>query len=143
MHRQAVRGLMVAGADPGALNEDGDSVLIVAIRSGREGIARVMALRESMRPMLNHRGQDGCTALWWACCLGYHSLAKALIDKGADVLIASDFGKTPLDVAIAAGRDKCAQVLRTSRQMLVRGGADSLPCWLHHCVITTSGSRRA
>jgi RNA polymerase sigma factor (sigma-70 family) len=60
--------------------------------------------------------RSGWTALHYAAGLGFGSLVKPLLDRGADPSRADDEGKTPLDVAIDASHHDIAAVLR------VRGG---------------------
>jgi len=54
----------------------------------------------------------GWTALHYAAGFGFVELARDLIDKGAELDACADDGKTPLEVALAAGQQEIGQLLQ-------------------------------
>jgi ankyrin repeat protein len=64
---------------------------------------------------LDQQDADGCTALWWACCLGHAEAAQLLMDRGARRDLTSDWGVSPLEVAVRAGRRECVRLFQVGR----------------------------
>ena len=67
---------------------------------------------------VNHRYADGSTPLQWAVYEGDVAEAQRLLDEGADVTLANDYGVTPMGLA--------AEVAHTELlQLLLAAGADA------------------
>lgn len=56
--------------------------------------------------------EDLTSAFWGACHGGHLTTARYLLDRGADPARVGYDGKTPLDIAVAAGADEVAAWLR-------------------------------
>jgi ankyrin repeat protein len=81
---------------------------------------------------LDQQDADGCTALWWACCLGHAEAARLLMDSGARQDVASDWGVSPLKVAVRAGRRECVRLLKVGGDGVGTGGLgnpEHPSCW--------------
>lgn len=58
---------------------------------------------------------DGArTALHWAVAMGHANTVAALLQAGADVTARTAFGRSPLDLAVAADDTTIADLLRTA-----------------------------
>jgi len=82
-----------------------------AITSGDAG--KVKALLAANPSLANKKGPTGETPLFDAAFSGNSDVVQALIDSGADVNAADDFGKTPLDQAEFFHRDNVATLLKS------------------------------
>lgn len=114
---QVVRLLLEHGADPNAQEQDNrrnrlamakqsmgrDSVLIVAVAKGHEGVAR--ALIEAGADV-NYRGFMGKTPLYVAVENGRRNLVQSLLAQDADVNIESLAGLSPLMEAAKTGNHR-------------------------------------
>jgi uncharacterized protein len=80
---------------------------------------------------LDQQDADGCTALWWACCLGNGDAAELLIYSGAKSYLASDWGMSPFHVAVQAGKRDCVELFWVRRGRAPPGGLDDPddPSW--------------
>lgn len=96
------------GADIRCRDEQGRTPFIVACGHD-EGSARLLM---ELGAKVNDVDNDGLTALHWAACAGYTSLAATLIEKGTIPLDArANLGATPLMVACAARHMGVAEFL--------------------------------
>jgi ankyrin repeat protein len=135
-HIDAARQLVQAGADVGALNNDGETPLDVARRAKREDVERllesatstpkarlfqaaragdkdVVAKLLSENPALV-REKDAtfaATALHWAALRGRTGVVQVLLANGADKKARNSAGETPYDVATRADHDDVARLL--------------------------------
>lgn len=101
----AVTKYLQQGMDPDAVDENGNSVLIVAAREG--DTATVKALL-AFRPRLYQRNPAGDTALMLAALNGHLDTVRALVDAGAPV---EDEGWNPLLYAAFNGHNEIVQEL--------------------------------
>jgi ankyrin repeat protein len=111
----SVELLLKRGADPNALDDEGKSAMIYA--AGR-AYAPVVELLIAAGVEVNRRYAHGLTALMWAA--GHDASAgvddveatmKLLIDRGADLSLKDDRGKTAADIARALGHERAAEAL--------------------------------
>jgi ankyrin repeat protein len=134
-HTAVVRLLVAGGADPTIANYDGWTPLIAACEGGHLEVVRLLLGHASAKITINHRGDDGETAVWCACQMGRGGTARALLESGADPTIADDNGTTPTAIAKAAipphfrgvtaeGRRECVAALevRLLSSFLALGG---------------------
>jgi ankyrin repeat protein len=99
--RGAVRALLRAGADPGALDSDRyDAVTIAAVADDEETLQLLLALGASAR--LTTSRYDG-TALIAAAHLGHAGVVRRLIDAGAPLDHVNNLHWTALIEAIVLG----------------------------------------
>jgi uncharacterized protein len=73
------------------------------IESETVAMAAVAAALEQ-NPLIDAVNDDGETALCGAATMGYNRVIEMLVGKGADVNVRTKSGRTPLALAIAAGR---------------------------------------
>jgi hypothetical protein len=108
----AVEMLLRAGVDIGNEPElDGWSALTYAAASVDCRILGVLLSHENTRSVLDHRDKDGCTALWWANCLGRREAAGILIQAGADVDLRSFHETRVWKTVSQAGREDFDQMI--------------------------------
>jgi ankyrin repeat protein len=94
-----VRLLLERGADPAIASHGGWTPLINASDRGHLGVVRVLLGRTSAKATINHRDDEGHTALWHACYWGRGEVARALLESGANPTIAKNDGTTPTVIA--------------------------------------------
>ncbi|KAF5586088.1 nb-arc ankyrin domain-containing protein [Fusarium pseudoanthophilum] len=136
-HLEVVRLLLNAGADVNLVS-NGETPLLLAVRSGRNGVLEQL-LKE--RPVINSQATITTqSALFRAASLGRTSMINLLISHGADALTADGSGWTPLHYAIAAGkRATLAKLLstipKTSFERLKDLPPRNLPGWVHRILL--------
>ena len=146
----AVENALLAGVNPDAQDEDGDTPLLLTAAAGRSGIAELLldagadanlVGRDGMTPLmmaslsghhavvellitrgarLDARDGVGRTALWFAALASDVELARRLRVAGADPLIADLEGWSPLDLAIELGERPMISLLAAERPMAGR-----------------------
>ncbi len=100
--------LLAAGADPNAVNKDGETPLHEAVFQGKMAMA-VLLLAKGAR--VNALSRSNTTALHYAVGLGNSDLAQLLVARGADVTIKNKAGLTPVDLANRAGKKALAKMM--------------------------------
>jgi hypothetical protein len=124
-HILAVNFLLSNGARPGDPNRFGWTPIMSAALGGRVDVLRRLIEHGAGAGGVNldQQDADGCTALWWACCLGHAEAAQLLMDSGARRDVGSDWGVSPLEVAVRAGRSECVRLLQVcGDEAVVRAG---------------------
>ena len=110
----AVNVLLEHKADVNGKNQSGMFPLLQAAKDGRKEIAlRLLAAGADARATM---GDTGLTALHLACALGYGDIARALLDKGADVNAKDRWEHTPIGLAGRYGHRDLAELLREPRR---------------------------
>ncbi len=113
-NQDAVNVLLDHTANVNVHNQNGLFPLLQAAKDGKKEIAmRLLAAGADARATM---GKTGLTALHMACGLGYGDIARALLDKGADVNAADIWKHTPYGLASRYGH-------RTLVELLVGRGA--------------------
>ena len=92
--------LLAAGADANATMKGGETVLMMAARSGNLEAVNALLARGARHDARERRGQ---TALMWAAAEGHAAVVRALIDAGADINATLDSGFTPFFFAVREG----------------------------------------
>jgi len=105
-----VRQLLASGADPNLRDLYGWTSLMRAVYEGREQV--VQALLEQPNIDLSANNDLGATALHLAAANGNAALVRSLLVAGADPSMADRKGRTPGNVAVAAGHEGVAKLLR-------------------------------
>ncbi len=148
--RAAVEGVLLAGVNPDAQDEDGDTPLLLAAAAGRAAITELLldagadanlAGHDGMTPLImaslsghhavvdvliargarvNARDALGRTALWFAALASDLELARHLSVVGADALIVDLEGWSPLDLAIEVGERSMIRLLAADRPVVAR-----------------------
>ncbi len=109
-HVPAVRQLLVSGADPNLRDIYGWTPLMRAVYEGREKV--VQALLEQPDVDLNAKNDQGATALHLAAVKGNEALTRLLLFAGANPLMGDRKGRTPENLAGAAGHENVARLLK-------------------------------
>ena len=109
-HVPAVRQLLVSGADPNLRDVYGWTPLMRAVYEERELIVQV--LLEQPNVALNVSNDQGATALHLAAVKGNEALIRSLLLAGADPSMGDRNGRTPESMAVAAGHENVAKLLR-------------------------------
>jgi len=104
-----VKVLAAHGADPNAVSAQNLTALGIAVQYGKQqgAIALLAAGAQPGRPI----GEAGYTPLMLASANDARALARALIDKGADVNARNSGGVTALMMAAANGRADMVELL--------------------------------
>ncbi|MGB6065389.1 MAG: ankyrin repeat domain-containing protein [Desulfomonilaceae bacterium] len=96
-----VKLLLEKGADVNALDEDGSTPLMVAIREGRTELTGILTENGAN---INSTTKDGQTPLMMASLKGYTEIVRDLVEKGAHVNARDKDGLTALSFPCAFGR---------------------------------------
>jgi uncharacterized protein len=113
-HVAAVRQLLASGADPNLRDIYGWTSLMRAVYGGREQV--VQALLEQPDIDLSANNDLGTTALHLAAGKGNAALVRSLLLAGAKPSIGDRKGRTPETMAVAAGYESVAKLLRCGGQ---------------------------
>jgi ankyrin repeat protein len=116
-----VKLLLERGADPTLAEFGGTTPLIAASGPGQLEVVRLLLAHPIAKTTLNHRANNGDTALWGASYEGRGGVVRALLESGADPTIVNDeYGTTPMAVAkeeimedfiTPEGRRECIEAL--------------------------------
>jgi ankyrin repeat protein len=109
-HSDVVRQLLASGADPNLRDIYGWTPLMRAVYEDRERV--VQALLEQPDIQLDARNDQGATALYLAAVQGNEPATRALLLAGADPRIGDRDGRAPENVAVAAGHESIARLLK-------------------------------
>ena len=99
---EMVRWLLRHGGDPQAVTEDGYSALMLAVKEGKAGTVKELAVAQ--RGSLDQ-------ALLLASLTGRHEVIDALTSHGASVYVRMEDGRTPLMLAAENGHGEAARLL--------------------------------
>ena len=102
---QELKRMLAAGADPDMLDNNGDPVLVIAVRAGNAASVDVLL---ATRLNVNARTKFGDTAMMVAALSGRLDLVKKLRARGAEI---NATGWTPLIYAATGGRDDVVRYL--------------------------------
>jgi ankyrin repeat protein len=113
----AVEMLLRAGLNIGKEPElDGWGPLTYAAVNMDCRVLGVLLSHEGTRPVLDYRGKNGCTALWWANCLGRREAVGLLIRAGADIKLRSTYDTCVWKAVSRAGREEFHHQIGVSRR---------------------------
>ena len=98
---QIVKMLVKAGADVRVTDDQGTTSLILAACFGNTDIVRYLVGLPQVD--LNHKDNDGYTALYCAAGDNHADVVEVLIDAGADIEAKDDMGRPPLYCACRLG----------------------------------------
>ena len=96
-HVDIARTLVSHKANVNARTDSGDTPLTLAARNKHDNV--VHALLSDSQCLVDAKGQDGYTALYYSCSNGNVGLVRALVKHKANVNARTDSGDTPLHVA--------------------------------------------
>ena len=98
----AIKDFLNAGSDINKKDNNGQTVLHVAIIEGHEEIIKFLI---SKRVDLNIKDSSGSTALFYAVTKNQNNIIKLLLEKGANVDVKNNSLFTPLHKAALGGAD--------------------------------------
>ena len=107
------RAMVASGVPVDSVNHDGDTPFLIAIRKGREPLARTLA---ELGANVNHQNRMRRTALHEAAQAGAMPLVKLCLTYRAKLDIQDASGNTPLHLAAARTQSEAAE-------FLIRSGA--------------------
>eukprot|EP00434_Breviolum_minutum_P020025 symbB.v1.2.017665.t2/scaffold1380.1/size122483/3 len=107
-HEAATKLLLDHGANAGAEDINGKTVLMAAAESGEEAVTKLL-LDHGADPAAADK--TDLTALMIAATCGHVAVAKALLDHGADVAAADNTGKTVLMFSAEHGYEAVTKLL--------------------------------
>jgi ankyrin len=109
-HLPLVEWLISEGTDLDVVDTpDGYTALIVAVKRDYDREAELLITGGAN---LNIQSKKGDTALHWAAAAGNLTLAKCLVENGADANLISNYGLNALEVAIKRQKTEVAKYLR-------------------------------
>lgn len=106
---EAALYLLERGADPEAVDKNGESALIWAAFNG---CGRVVQRLLAAGVPVDFQAHDGNAALGDAARRGHLDIVRSLLAAGAQVNLRDQAGRTPLTQALEAGHDEIAELLR-------------------------------
>jgi serine/threonine-protein phosphatase 6 regulatory ankyrin repeat subunit B len=106
---EAAKALISKGANVNAKTNDGWTPLMFAAEKGH--LTTIQILLSAKGINIDTKNSDGATALILAAANGKDDVVKALIDKGADVNVAKNYGWSPLMRAAEKGHLTTVQAL--------------------------------
>ncbi|MGZ5140595.1 MAG: ankyrin repeat domain-containing protein, partial [Burkholderiales bacterium] len=105
--QRTVAGLLKRGVDVDSVNPKGESLLMLAVRSGKPSVVKTIL---AAKPKINARNAYGETALMLAAISGRTELVRILLESGAEV---NHSGWTPLMYAATNNHVDIARLLLT------------------------------
>lgn len=111
---ELVRRFLDLGASIGARDRFGNTGLLIAARTGENGVVKLLLERGSA---VNHQNLAGSTALLRAVSMNRRRTAKMLLAAGAEPNRVNNRGISPLTAAVFNGNERLVR-------MLLEAGAD-------------------
>ena len=105
---EAIKDFLNAGLEINKKDNNGQTVLHVAIKEGHEEIIKFLI---SKRVDLNIKDSSGSTALFYAVTKNQNNIIKLLLEKGANVDVKNNSLFTPLHKAALGGADEALELL--------------------------------
>lgn len=107
-----VISLLENGADPNG-KHNGSPAIILAINATGTDAPKIVEILINYGADVNAKDDQGRTALDWAASVGWMSIAKTLLEKGAAVNSINGLGMTPLQGAQMQGHSEIVQLLKS------------------------------
>ena len=87
---------------------------------GHVDVVRCLVRNKAVRATIDAQDVMGRTPLWYASCDGRMEVLKLLVEVGANPMVASNAGHTPLDIARRNGHNICIPILEVSLKALIQ-----------------------
>jgi hypothetical protein len=111
----AVRRLLIHGAEVNAINRAGGSALMTAALQGHHEVIRLLIAKVAT---VNAKNDKGWTALMYAAWNGHTDVVKTLLAKGAEVNAQSAEGWTALMYATWKGQSETVRALLAGQALV-------------------------
>ncbi|CAH1414200.1 unnamed protein product [Lactuca virosa] len=119
-------------------NEDGRSLLHVAVSSARTEVVKILAAFDHSISGINSADEEGWAPLHSAASSGNVEIVKILLDRGADVNLKNNGGRTALHYAASKGWLKVAEILLSNGAKI--NSKDKVGCTPLHRAASTGKS---
>ena len=116
-HFNIVRMLIVAGADPGTLTNEENSLLMLAVLSKNQDIVEFLLTRNID---VNARDGVGDTALMLAASTAQNRIIEMLIDAGADLRLRNNEELNAFQIATHSGHQDTAKILHDRSNLVFK-----------------------
>lgn len=116
--------LILAGADPNIVDNNGNTPLICAADLGHTSMIKTLLAAGADA---SHCAHDGRSALHAAAKSGEEEMVSALLNKGVDINVCDENGETPLVSAVKTGKNSAAnspvaaKALKAAKALLAAG----------------------
>jgi hypothetical protein len=103
----------------------GETPLMLASKNGHVDAVKLLLDRGAQ---INARNPDtpgskrGMTALMFAAQQGHNDVVRVLLEHGADVTVKTRFGRTALDLAVRAKKEKTVRLLKDFSSGIIKAG---------------------
>ncbi|EAT79634.2 hypothetical protein SNOG_12834 [Parastagonospora nodorum SN15] len=123
-HIEVVQLLINEGKfDPGDVDERDRTALSWAAGRGHKKVVKYLLAREDANK--HAADEEGWTALSWAAANGFATVARILMEGGADVNSKDKCGRTPLSWASSNGHKDVVKMLLAQDRLDVQGDVDN------------------
>ncbi|MEI6513700.1 MAG: ankyrin repeat domain-containing protein [bacterium] len=106
-----VRTLIAKGVDMNSTDDDGQTPIMIAVKSRYVEVAKLLIEKDAEGADINAKDKRGDTALMFAAQEGFTNTVKMLIELGADVNATNIENETPLIYATFGGHTKTVKAL--------------------------------
>ncbi|XP_031400492.1 26S proteasome non-ATPase regulatory subunit 10 [Punica granatum] len=118
-------------------NEDGRSLLHVAVSSGKSEVVNILCEADQSRSFINKKDEEGWAPLHSAASIGNPQILETLLNNGADINVQNDGGRTALHYAASKGWRKIAVLISHGAKINMK---DKYGCTPLHRAASTGNS---
>lgn len=110
-HAEIVDLLLRSGAEINIVDENGQTALILALARGNSEVANLLVSVPGID--VNSKTTQGMTALMYAVDLGDVTLARRILEMGADLDVTNSWKQTPMKIGVKKGDEAMIALLRS------------------------------